>query len=471
MAGSKPHITVLGAGLAGLSCAWELSRRGFPVQVIEREHDVGGMARTIKRGDYIFDIGPHRFYTRDQQVLSLVQNTVGEELLTNKRISHVHLFGRYLDYPPNVANLLKYMNPGTSMRCLFDYFKATWGQRGHRAEEPDFQSWVVNRFGQHLYDIYFGPYTQKVWGESPQNLSSDLAKRRITVPNLSDVLLRLMFSNYGDQGVYVDNFWYPEGGIGRISEQLADEIIANNGEILLGCKVEKIFLENDLVAGLGVNDGNASHFLPCSEVLSTIPLPVLIRILDPNDPSLRQHVENINYRALIFVFLMLDRPQLAKAHWIYFPEQDFIINRVSEPSMCSPTHAPPGKTSLCVEITCQVGDQQWILPEEELNDKVIHDLIRAGLIKSSQVESLFTYRFPWGYPIYTLDYREHLDALLAYIDQIDNLITFGRQGGFDYSSISESIASGLKTAALVSSKPFKETDEYIFLDLARTIVD
>ena len=464
MSDSEVPITILGAGLAGLTAAWYLAGLGHPVRVIEREDCAGGMAMTIKRGEYSFDLGPHRFYTQDQQVLNMVKGLLGEELLIHERTSRVRLNGRFLDYPPNVANLVRCMEPKTSLQCLLDYFSASWNGHGQHEEEIDFQSWVINRFGKHLYDIYFGPYTEKVWGISPKFLAAELARRRITVPNLGDVLIRLMFSSYGDQSPYVTHFWYPKAGIGRIAERLVEEILDRNGEILFGHKVEQICLESEQVIGLEVNGGNGTNFIPCQWVLSTLPLPFLIESINPSKTMLSEQVNNVTYRALIFVFLMINGDQIGKDHWLYFPQQDYIFNRVSEPLTFSPTHAPKGKTSLCVEITCKEEDELWVLPVEELYEQVIQDLTKARLIDPEQVEGLFNYRFPWGYPIYTVNYERYLNSLLAFVGEIDNLVTFGRQGAFDYSNMSESIASGLRTAELISKRIVEKEETYVTMD-------
>jgi protoporphyrinogen oxidase len=439
-------FTILGAGLAGLSAAWHLTRRGVPVRVFEREGRVGGMAVTLQRDGYRFDLGPHRFHTRNQTVLRMVQELLGDELLVHQRLSRIRLNGRFLDYPPNLPSLVRSMEPATSLRCLLDYFNAFWQRRVHQSEEPDFQSWVTGRFGQHLYDIYFGPYTHKVWGTSPHLLSAELARRRITVPNLADVLLRLVISSKNDPGPYVTQFWYPKAGIGRIAERLAEEVTARQGEVCLSHTVETVHLSADRVVGLTLNHEGERRHVPCEWVLSTLPLPYLIRCMDPPvDEKVRQAAA-LPYRALIFVFIMLDKPQVGQEHWLYFPEECFSFNRVSEPRNFSPTHAPADKTSLCAEITCDVGDVAWHMPPEVLAKQVIDDLAEARLVDPAQVEGFFTQRIPWGYPIYEMGYESRLKLLLDFVGRIENLITFGRQGGFDYSDMAEAIASGLAAA-------------------------
>jgi len=187
-------VTILGAGLTGLTAGYILARRGIPVRLFESESQAGGMAVTLQRGDFRFDLGPHRFYTQDQEVIALVKELLGSELQEHKRMSSIHLGGRKLEYPPNVANLVRSTELTKSLGYLWGYLKANWRWGNHKDEDIDFENWVVSRFGRPLYELYFEPYTQKVWGLPPRELSAELARRRISVPNLGDVLLRLMIT-------------------------------------------------------------------------------------------------------------------------------------------------------------------------------------------------------------------------------------------------------------------------------------
>jgi protoporphyrinogen oxidase len=447
MLANAPRYAILGGGLAGLSAGWYLAGQGGRVRLLERDNQVGGMALTIQQDEYRFDLGPHRFHTHDEVVLNLVTGLLGDELLRHDRRSRVRLDGRYLDYPPNVPSLVRNLNPRTSVRCLLDYFHATWKRRGTKSEADDFQSWVVRHFGRHLYDIYFGPYTWKVWGTSPHLLSADLARRRITVPNLGDVLLRLMVSSKRDPGPYVTEFWYPKNGVGRIAERLAEEIVVRQGQVHLEHTVEALHLVDNRIVGITVTCQGRRDTFDCEQVISSLPLPQLIRLIDPPaEQGLLQAAAALRHRALIFVFLMLDSPQLTQEHWLYFPEPDTIFNRLTEPRNFSPNHAPPDKTSLCAEITCFLGDATWRMSSETLARRVITDLAKTGLLDPSCVEGSFTRRMPNGYPVYHVGYQDHLNRLVQYVAGIENLITCGRLGTFDYTNMAGAMASGLAAA-------------------------
>lgn len=447
MPSSSTPVTVLGAGVAGLTAAWHLAGQGVPVRVVERDSHVGGMAVTLERDGYRFDLGPHRFHTEDRTILGLIRALLGDELLHCQRSSRIHLNGRYLDYPPSVPSLVRSVPPGTSVRCLYDYARNAWPLRNGHIEEADFETWMVNRFGQHLYDLYFGPYTCKVWGTDPSLLSVELARRRITVPSLPDVLLRLMISSKQEPGPYVTEFLYPKDGIGRIGERLAEEVVSCRGEIHLEHEVKKVHVDGGRIVGLTVQHGGQSHIIACDRVISTLPLPSLIRCLDPR-PGDRvvAAAAALSFRALLYVFLMVDGPPLTREHWLYFPESHVPFNRVTEPRNFSVGHAPVGKTSLCAEVTCDVDDAVWRLSPEALIKQTIEHLARVGLLDPARVEGAFTQRTRWGYPLYAVGYERHLKRLVEHIVGIEDLVSCGRQGGFDYSNMARAMASGLDTA-------------------------
>jgi len=441
------RVSVLGAGVAGLTAGWHMANQGVAVQMFEQASRVGGMAVTLESDGYRFDLGPHRFYSHDPAMLDLVHGLLGDELLLHHRSSQIRYNGRYLDYPPNVPSLLRNVDVATSVQCLYDYIRATWQRRATRGDEPDFESWVVSRFGRRLYDMYFGPYTRKVWGLSPQLISAEMARRRLTAPNLTDVILRLMIPGKDSSSPYVTEFWYPRDGIGRIAERLAEEIVAGQGTIHLDSTVESVHVSGNRAVGVTVSQGDRQSYVPCDWVVSTLPLPVLIRRIVPAaGEAVRQAADALSFRGLVFVFILVDGPQLTHQHWLYFPEAQTLFNRLTEPCNFSLSHVPSGKTSLCAEITCDVGDEIWQMPPEMLASQTIQHLAGAGLLDPARVEGFFTRCTPWGYPIYRVGYEHDLDRVMEFLGGIENLVTCGRQGSFDYSDMATAMASGLAAA-------------------------
>ena len=176
---------VLGGGPAGLMAAWELSRGGARALIVEREQAVGGLCRTHHREGYRFDMGGHRFITADQDLLNRVVDLAGGDLLLAERRSEVALLGRRFKYPLELPDLLRNLPPGLAAKALFSYLR---GKLRPQRQPANFQEWAEDHFGEVLYQLFLGPYTQKVWGLPPDQLSAEWARQRISLLDQSEVL-------------------------------------------------------------------------------------------------------------------------------------------------------------------------------------------------------------------------------------------------------------------------------------------
>ena len=94
-----PSVTIVGAGVAGLTIGYQLSRRGYKVTVIERNDVVGGLGRTFHYGDFHFDVGPHRFHTENPRVAAFIREILLEEAIEIPRKSGARMFGKYHEWP------------------------------------------------------------------------------------------------------------------------------------------------------------------------------------------------------------------------------------------------------------------------------------------------------------------------------------------------------------------------------------
>ena len=167
------RVVVLGAGLAGLSCAYELALAGAEVTVIEREPQVGGMAASFtldQDGErWSYDFGPHRFHTHDPELIGHVQEVLGDNHLMARRLSRILLFNRFFDYPLQAGNVLRNLPRRVLVKSFLDYFWVRFTERvglSHHSDE-NFEGWVTKRFGRTLYDLFFGRYTGKAWKMPP----------------------------------------------------------------------------------------------------------------------------------------------------------------------------------------------------------------------------------------------------------------------------------------------------------------
>jgi len=170
----------LGAGLTGLTAAYVLRRKDVPVQVFEADHVLGGASRTVRYEGFRFESSAGTgFYTKNQRVLDLVHELIGDELVTVERVSRIYLDGKFVDYPLSFFSALAGLGPFRSLAVAGSYAAQKSAASPRRPKSAPSEQWVVNRFGPPLYEIYFKPYSEKVWGIPCSELGADFAAQRI----------------------------------------------------------------------------------------------------------------------------------------------------------------------------------------------------------------------------------------------------------------------------------------------------
>ncbi|MBN2587634.1 MAG: FAD-dependent oxidoreductase [Candidatus Fermentibacteraceae bacterium] len=442
MSTDKP-VAILGAGLAGLSAAHTLAARGVKVLVLEREDHAGGLASTCKESGFHFDLGPHRFHTQDQSILDGLHQLMPGKLIELQRVSSIHLLGRYFKYPLVLGEVLRQMPKSVGARIVASYMMAKASGILSRGGDKDFQSWVVARFGRKLFDIYFGPYTAKLWGCRPDQLSSDWASQRITVPSLSGLLKETIFPSDGAVRSLVSTFHYPKGGIGEISEALAGKVKGNGGEIVFDSPVSEVRIVDD--GSFEIIAGNSGY--SASSLISTIPVTDYIRALGEHVPEqIREDAGRLSYRAIAFAVLRLvsESPSV-NDHWIYAAESEFRFNRISIPENFD-CNLPGSGWQAVFEFTCREGDDTW-RSEKALVDESILGGEKLGLFRTGDVTGWKVVRQSHAYPIYLKGYSLHVGRILDFLENLEGSVTCGRQGLFRYNNMDHSLEMG-RVAAL-----------------------
>ncbi len=220
MVEADQEVLVIGAGPAGLTAAYELSRHGIGGIVLEADSVVGGIARTVEREGYRFDIGGHRFFTKVKEIERLWDEMLGEPMLTRPRLSRIFYDGKFYDYPLRAGNALKNMGLFTAARCMASYAAA----RLRPIREPaNFEQWVTNQFGSRLYRMFFKSYTEKVWGVPCTQIGADWAAQRIKGLSLGEAVRNAVFGPKRGHVVktLIDEFRYPRLGPGQLWEACA----------------------------------------------------------------------------------------------------------------------------------------------------------------------------------------------------------------------------------------------------------
>ncbi len=425
--------------------------------MIEAEPQVGGLCRTIQHVpeaegllpglscDFFFDLGGHRFATTNKELEKEITGLMGSELVTRTRCSTIWLNGKNINYPLELIDLIKKMDIFTSIRCGLDYLKAVLKRTIFSPPNVTLEDWVTNRFGKTLYSIYFGPYSAKFWGVSPNLISADWADYRITLTNLADVVLRLFKIKKDTPTTYIKNFYYPKsGGIGRISACMQEVIQANGGIIHLNSTIKELQVDKNKVIYL--MDGRLNS-MDYDYVISTIPLPGLIHKISPTPPDeYLEVVSSLRFRGIRFFNLCLNKERVSEKTWMYIPQNDIIFFRIQEPKNWSENNAPAGKTSLILEIACNKGDDVWNADDKSIYHLCIDGLKRIGFDLEGETIDYFSVRVEHAYPIYLLNYKNHLQKLLELLSGYKNLVCCGRQGLFWYNAMDEAMNSGFETA-------------------------
>lgn len=443
----KKKILVLGGGPCGLSAAWELSRYGHDVAVIEKESRVGGLCITNEYKGYRFDLGGHRFISKNKELVENVCEMMGDELLTADRKSVILLKGKTFDYPLSAKDIFLKMDIWTNLEAFTSYLIATVSKVVLQKKDISFEDWIVNRFGRTLYNLFFGPYTEKLWGISPKLISTDWASQRISLLNLKDVLFRLFKLKKVTPRTYAKGYFYPKKGIGQMFDIMSEEISGMGGKIVLNAAVSRIQVNNNNVKSVCYTQHGVTRTIDCDAVISTIPLTDLVKAFPGHlTQDVIQHTALLKFRSVRFLNILVDLPDISDNTWMYVSEGKYITTRIQEPKRRSPFSAPEGKTSVMLEIPCNENDEIWNCPKESLLNRCLGDLKELGIDIQKKVIDCFTTSVTHGYPVYSLDYAMHRQKLFDFLDRYENLITCGRQGTFRYIFMDTAMEMGITAA-------------------------
>ncbi len=445
-------FVIVGGGPCGLAAAWHLARHGERPIVLEAEDLLGGLCATHERDGWRFDLGGHRFVSGDAELSRWVEGLLGSELTEQERRSVVIHQGRRFRYPLEAADLVRNLGLGENLGALAGYAWARTRRRLHpRRRDVSFEDWVTARFGRALYDRFFGPYTQKLWGLHPSCISADWAAERISLLDLKDVALRLAGLRSTETRTYARRYLYPRLGMGQLYRLVAADVVRRGGVVRAGSRVVGVVSDGRRVQAVKVESASGAETIPVGELLSTMALPGLARLLRPDLPGeLAASARALRFRALTFVNLMLERADFSENTWMYVASGDSRISRIQEPKRRSAAMAPPGRTSLMLEVPCDVGDAIWSAGVDDLRARVTRELAALGL-PVDDVAGSFVVRVAHGYPVYHLRYDADRRALLALVDGFENVRTAGRQGLFRYVFMDAAMRMGIEAAGQMLS--------------------
>jgi protoporphyrinogen oxidase len=454
------EVFVIGAGPAGLTAAYCLTKEARSVLVIERDPIyVGGISRTVDYKGYLFDIGGHRFFSKSQEVVALWQEILPDDFITRPRLSRIYYNGRFFSYPLKAFEALLKLGVFTSAACIMSY---AYAKVFPVARTRTFHEWVRNHFGERLFQIFFKTYTEKVWGMSCDEISADWAAQRIKGLDLTTAVLnglkrslgigrkakRDSAPGAGTVKTLIESFQYPRKGPGMMWEAAARKIEARGGRILMGR--ELVALEFDGARKfwrieVETADGRRESYT-ARHVVSSAPLRELVERVRPTPISLL-HARALRYRDFLTVALMVRKAGLFPDNWIYIHDPSVKVGRVQNFLSWSPEMVPAGMSCLGLEYFCFEGDGLWNAPDPDLIALAKKEVAQIGLVAAAEVVDACVVRQPKAYPIYDEDYRDNIATIRRDLEgAYPTLHVVGRNGMHKYNNQDHAMMTAMLTA-------------------------
>jgi protoporphyrinogen oxidase len=462
--------------------------------VLEASHEIGGISRTIRYNGNRIDIGGHRFFSKSDRVMNWWMDLMPPEagvdtqhalrhqnkqrtlnttaagltpentdlvMLVRPRKSRIYFLRRFFDYPIKLtADTLGKLGLLRTLKIGISYLRA---RLFPRKGEKSLEDFLINRFGRQLYLTFFKSYTEKVWGVPCEQISAEWGAQRIKGLSLTTAVLHFVKKAFtpsrnqaiqqkGTETSLIEKFLYPKYGPGQLWEHAADLIRNQGGEILLGWRATRLFVEGDTITAVeAVSDSGLRRRFAADYVFSTMPVRELIDAMDTPIPAeVREVSDGLQYRDFITVGLLVDKLRVREAdggtlkdNWIYIQEPDVLVGRLQIFNNWSPYMvADPNKTWIGLEYFCYQTDALWKMADEDLKKFAIAEVEKIGILHAADVSDSHVVRVPKTYPAYFGTY-DRFHVIREFLDRYHNLFLVGRNGMHKYNNQDHSMLTAM----------------------------
>jgi protoporphyrinogen oxidase len=446
------EIVIIGAGPAGLTAAYVLTKRGVSSTVLEADTIVGGISRTPERDGWRFDIGGHRFFTKVQPVEDLWFEILGpDDFLRRPRLSRIYYRGKFYDYPISAMNALRNLGLIEAVRCMGSY---VWVRIHPPKDTSTLEGFVASRFGWRLYRHFFKTQSEKVWGVPCTEIQADWGAQRIK--NLS--LFRAVWEALKPKRVrknadkskqvtsLIEEFNYPKLGPGMMWERCADIVTDKGTKLVMGTAVSRIeHRDGRAVAVTAVGDAGSARY-ECTDVISSMPIGALLRTMEPPVPAeVLAAADGLRYRDFITVALVMPEEDGFPDNWIYINDASVEVGRIQNFGSWSPYMVKDGRTCLGLEFFVTEGDDMWTKADADLIEQGKREMHEIGLLADpSRVEVGYVVRMPKAYPMYDATYKQNVEILADWLkEHAPNVHPVGRNGMHRYNNQDHSMYTAM----------------------------
>ena len=440
-----PEVVIIGAGPAGLTAAYQLTKAGHTSTVLEADDIVGGISRTPERDGWRFDIGGHRFFTKVPAVEALWHEILpDEDFLLRPRMSRIYYNGKFFDYPLKAMNALKGLGVIEATLCVGSYAKS---KVRPPKDQNSFEGWTTAAFGQRLYKTFFKTYTEKLWGVPADTISADWAGQRIKNLNLTNAIVNALLPkrNQKDITSLIEEFQYPKFGPGMMWERCRDLVEQAGTKVVMETAVTTIHhAGGQAVAVTAQSKEGGSTRYAASHVISSMPISQLLRAMDPPVPaSVLAAADGLKYRDFITIALVVPEEDGFPDNWIYVHDPKVKLGRIQNFGSWSPYMVKDGRTCLGLEYFVTEGDEHWTMSDEDLVELGKRELAAIGLAPG-RVEAGYVVRMPKAYPMYDDKYQAQVQVLRDWLAaNAPNVFPVGRNGMHKYNNQDHSMFTAM----------------------------
>lgn len=444
---TDPEVVVIGAGPAGLTAAYEFGRRGKKVRVFEADEVVGGISRTVERDGWRFDIGGHRFFTKVAPVEAFWHEILpDEDFLMRPRMSRIFYGNKFYDYPLKATNALRNLGIIEAVRCVLSYL---WVRIHKPKDTTTFEGWTAARFGWRLYRTFFKTYTEKVWGVPATDIQADWAAQRIKNLSLGKAIFNALLPrrNQKDIASLIEEFQYPKYGPGMMWERCTELVRDQGSTVALTTRVESITRGDQGARSVSVRDANGSQQYPCDHIISTMPINELLAVINPPaPPEVLAAAAGLKHRDFLTVAIVVPQEFAFPDNWIYIHAPEVRVGRIQNFGSWSPYLVKEGRTCLGLEYFVSIGDDLWVMPDDDLIELAKREIATLGLADPTRVEAGFVVRMPKAYPVYDIDYQANVETIRTWLTQnMPNVHPVGRNGMHKYNNQDHSMYTAMLT--------------------------
>ncbi len=453
-------VVCIGAGPAGLTAAYLLSKQGVAVTVLEQDPDyIGGISRTATYKGFLFDIGGHRFFSKSTEVNELWTELLDRDFLDRPRKSRIYYRNKLFDYPIRALDALSKLGPFEALRCVLSYVKA---QLWRQPEAKTFEQWVTSRFGRRLFEIFFKTYTEKVWGMKCSEISADWAAQRIKGLSLMTAIWHALLPQKTDRPskesikTLVTTFRYPRRGPGMLWEEAARRIAQNGGQILPGRRA--ISLQWDAPSArwtvIARTRSGAEQKIRCDHLISSMPLRELVSMLGPAPSRAAADAAlALRYRDFLTVALIVKDRNLFDDNWIYIHDPAVKVGRIQNFKSWSPEMVPDASLNCYgLEYFCFEGDGLWTSSDADLIRLARGELATLGLAQPDDIIDGTVVRQQKAYPVYDENYQDRVSAISRELEtDFPSLHMVGRNGMHKYNNQDHAMMTAMLTVKNILS--------------------